>query len=115
MPSGSLEVVDLHALPVFLAVLDEVLVDRVDLVGVVVGVALEDEELGEVVGGVDDGTDGVGAGLADVAGRDGLDLEQAAELGLEFRALGGGEVLFQVEEDDVVEHGGGGLPPPGRK
>ena len=78
--------------------------DRVDLIGVMVGVVLEDEELGEIVGGVDDRTDGVGAGDADVAAVDALDGEQAAELGLELGALGGGEVFFQVEEDDVVEH-----------
>ena len=66
--------------------------DRVDLVGVMIGVVLEDEELGEVVGGVDDRADGVLARDADVAAVDALDREEAAELGLELGALGGGEV-----------------------
>ena len=96
------EVVDFDGVPVVLAVLDEVLVDLVDLVRVMISVALEDEELSEVIRGVDDRADSVRARDADVAAVDGLDGEQAAELGFEFRALGGSDVLFEVEEDDVV-------------
>jgi len=70
-------------------------VDGVDLVGVVVGVVLEDEELGEVVRGVDDGADGVLAGDADIAAGDGLDRQEAAELGLELGALAAVRSFFR--------------------
>lgn len=72
------EIVNLNRAPKCLTGLDEIHVNRVDLVGVVFGLTFENKHFCEVIRGIDDGALGR-RGAADITGRDRFNFIQASQ------------------------------------
>src|SRR5436190_6062543 len=99
-----LKIENLDAEPVLLVALDEDLVLRIVLVGVVVGHGVEGDGEADVVGGIDDVAPGSLRGRArpEVLHARGLQILEGVVGGLLRRALG--RVLLHPEEHGVDQH-----------
>jgi len=86
------EVVNLNRAPKCLTGLDEIHVNRVNLVGVVFSLTLENKHFGVVVRSINNRTIRRGR-AADIAGRDGFNFIQASQFSFELRTLSRREIF----------------------